>query len=148
MIFGFRVRMGLGRAARGTLSVVPLATFHGHLRMEIAYACADLAEPVVLEIVVRKSKRIFAVCESMEGWATDGAAGWRAVARADMDRGRRVRTPLLFDEASGRATTTAYLGDFGDGYRNRVTCGEATFRVIGATSGRRMLTRRMRIEAE
>ncbi len=73
MISGFLARFGIGRAPRGTLSVVTRATVHGNLRMEIAYACADLDEPVMLEIVVRKPKRIFVVCDSLEGWTTDGA---------------------------------------------------------------------------
>ena len=147
MFSGLMARLGLGRAPGGVLSVVPLATFHGHLRMEIAYAGPGLDEPVVLEIVVRKPERIFAVCESLEGWATDGAAGWRKIASVDMDRARRVTTPLLVDEASGQAITTAYLADFGEGYRRRVSSGEVTLRVRGATSGRRLLSRRMRIEA-
>ena len=146
MISGFLARFGIGRAPRGTLSVVTRATVHGNLRMEIAYACADLDEPVMLEIVVRKPKRIFVVCRSLKGWTTDGARGWRAVAKADMDRARRVRTPLLRNEASAQATTTAYLADFGEGYRHRVPFGEVTLRVIGATSGRRLLSRRMRVE--
>ncbi|MFC7380534.1 hypothetical protein [Brevundimonas sp. GCM10030266] len=76
--------------ARGALSVAALATFHGYLKMDIAYVCAGLDEPVILEMVVRKPKRIFAVCESLAGWTTDGAIGWRAVATADMDRARRL----------------------------------------------------------
>lgn len=146
MISGFLARFGIGRAPRGALSVATLATFHGYLRMEIAYACGDLDEPVMLEIVVRKPKRIFVVCESLKGWTTDGARGWRAVAKADMDRARQVRTPLLRNEASAQATTTAYLADFGEGYRYRAPFGEVTFRVIGATSGRRLLSRRMTIQ--
>ena len=55
MISGFLARFGIGRAPRGALSVATLATFHGCLRMEIAYACGDLDEPVVLEIVVRNA---------------------------------------------------------------------------------------------
>ncbi len=146
MISGFLARFGIGRAPRGALSVVTRATVHGSLRMEIAYACADLDEPVMLEIVVREPKRLFVVCESLNGWTTDGARGWRAVAKADMDRARRARTPLLLDRASTQATTTAYLADFGEGYRHRVPFGEVTFRVMGATSGRRLLSRRMRVE--
>lgn len=146
MISGFLGRFDLGRAPHGALSVTTLATFHGYLRMDIAYACAELDEPVILEIVVRKPKRIFAVCESLKGWTADGILGWRALAKADMERDRRVKTPLLLDDASGQATTTVYLADFGEGYRNRVSSGEVTFRVIGAVSGRRLLARRMMIE--
>lgn len=147
MISGILARLGLGNTApRGALSVATLATFHGYLRMEIAYASLDLNEPVMLEIVVRKPTRIFAVCESLNGWTTDGDLGWRAVAKADMDRARQVRTPLLLDETSGQVTTTAYLADFGENYRNRVSSGEVTFRVIGATAGRCLLSRRMTIK--
>lgn len=63
-----------------------------------------------------------------------------------MDRARQARTPLLRNEAWTQATTTACLADFGDGYRYRVASGEVTFRVIGATSGRRLLSRRMTIQ--
>lgn len=146
MISSFLARLGLGRAPRGALSVATLATFHGNLRMEIAYSCQDLDEPVMLEIIVRKPKRIFAVCESLKGWTTDGAGGWRAVAKSDMDRARRVRTPLFGDATPGQATTTAYLADYGEGYRNRVSSSEVTFRVIGAASGQRLLSRRTTIK--
>lgn len=146
MISDFLVRLSHWRAPRGMLSVATSATSHGNLRMEIGYACADQDEPVMLEIVVRKPKRIFAVCESLKGWTSDGHLGWRSVAQADMDRARRVRTPMSLDSDFGHARTTAYLADFGGGYRYRVSSGEVIFRVIGAKSGRCLLSRRMTIE--
>jgi hypothetical protein len=146
MISDFLARFGCGRASRGVLSVATSETSHGNLRMEIAYACADQDEAVMLEIIVRKPKRIFAVCESLRGWTTDGHLGWRSLAQADRDRARRVRTPMSLDSVSGHARTTAYLADFGEGYRYRVSSGEVIFRIVGATSGRRLLSRRMTIE--
>lgn len=146
MISDFLARFSRGRAPRAVLSVATLATSHGYLRMEIAYTCADQDEPVILEIVVRKPKRIFAVCESLKGWTSDGHLGWRSVAQADMERARLVRTPMSLDSVSGHARTTAYLADFDKGYRYRVSSGEVIFRIVGATSGRRLLSRRMTIE--
>ncbi len=146
MISGLLARFSGGRATRGALSVATSATSHGHLRMEVAYACADQDEPVILEIIVRKPRRVVAVCESLRSWTINEELGWKVVAKADMDRARRAKAPMVLDRPLGQATTTAYLADFGEGYRYSVSSGEVTLRVIDATSGRCLLSRRMTIE--
>jgi hypothetical protein len=144
----FLARFGRGSGSAEALSVVTYETIHGNLRMDIVLALPRLEEPTFLEISVRRPARVFAISECLDSWTADGPNSWRASsANTEMARARKVRAPLVHDAVSGRRTTTAYLADFGDGYRNRVPFGDVSFRVIGATSQRCLLSTRRRITA-
>lgn len=140
-------RFAVSRIPDNALSVAVCETHHGSLRVDVTLTWPQLDEAAVLEISVRKPDRVFVVSEPQTGWVPEGANGWRSIEAHDMQRARAVCTPLLPDRSSGRFVTTVYLADFGEGYRNRVLFGDVIFRVIGATSRRRLLSRRQHIAA-
>lgn len=140
-------RFAVSRIPDDALSVAVCETHHGSLRMDVTLSWPQLAESAVLEISVRKPERVFVVSEPQTGCVPEGANGWRIAEAHEMQRARSVCTPLLPDRSSGRFMTTAYLADFGEGYRNRVLFGDVIFRVVGATSRRRLLSRRQHIAA-